>query len=241
MKTIGTGHAVLAVLLGSAALLAQAPSASPGSSANLEFPVIMRQSVVAGATAVGSQVEAKLAVATLVNGVLVPQDAIFSGEVIESVAKSASVPSRLAIRMDSAQWRSGAVPKLLQLAKKVYLTAWYYPLLPPIHRHLSDELSDTAAGAGRGSDAPPPNPIPTYSGPNTFPSKQSSGHDLDRGTDMPPAPAPSISQHRVLMKNIESTRNNEGAVILVSKHSSIKSNKTTTYVLATGELGSGPG
>jgi len=45
------------------------------SSAGLEFPVIMRQNVAAGKTPVGTKVQAKLVVATLVDGVVVPQDA----------------------------------------------------------------------------------------------------------------------------------------------------------------------
>ena len=146
-KTIAAGHAVLAVLL-SSAMLGQAPSAPTSSFANPEFPVIMRQNVVAGATAVGSKVEAKLAVATLVNGAVVPQGAILSGEVIESVAKSISGPSRLAIRMDSAQWKDGGAPKVLPFTKRVYLTAWYYPLAPPTRGQFSDEPSDAAATAG---------------------------------------------------------------------------------------------
>jgi hypothetical protein len=228
-KTMAAGHAALAVLLGSA-LLGQAPSAPTSPSANSEFPVIMRQNVVAGATAVGSQVEARLAVATLVGGVVVPQGAILSGEVIESVAKSVSGPSRLAIRMDSAQWKNGAAPSALQFTKKVYLTAWYYPLAPLTPRDRSDELSDAAATSGHRSGAP-----------NSPASQPFPGRDLNRSDDALSRPAPGISQHRVLMKNVESTRNNEGAVILISKRSSIKLDKTTTYVLNAGDLGGGPG
>jgi hypothetical protein len=66
-----------------------------------EFPVVMQQSKVAGKTAVGTKVRAKLEVATLGNGTVVPRNAVPSGGVIESRTKSASEPSRLAIRMDS--------------------------------------------------------------------------------------------------------------------------------------------
>ena len=239
-KTISAGHAVLTVLLGSAALLGQAPSGSPSSTAGLEFPVIMRQNVAAGATAVGSKVEAKLAVATLVNGAVVPQGAILSGEVIESVGKSVSGPSRLGIRMDSAQWKNGAGPKVLQLTRKFYLTAWYYPLAPPTPRDLWDEPSDAGATAGRRSEVPPDS-TPSYPAPNSTGSQPFPGRDLNQSNHKLPAAASSISQHRVLMKNVESTRNGEGAVILMSKHSSIKLDKTTTYVLAAGDLGTGPG
>ena len=49
------------------------------------------------------------------------KNAVFSGKVIESVAKTSTEPSRLAIRMDSVQWKDGSA------AVKIYLTAWIYP------------------------------------------------------------------------------------------------------------------
>jgi len=70
----------------------------------------MKQSVTAGATPVGTKVQAKLVVATLVDGTVFPQNSVFSGEVIESVAKSATDPSRVAIRMDSASGRMDQRP-----------------------------------------------------------------------------------------------------------------------------------
>ena len=130
IKTRVVGRVLLTVVLGCAALLGQqtfgqqtpgqqtpgqpTPAAS-GSSGALEFPVIMRQNVVAGTTPVGTKVQAKLAVATLVDGVVVPRDAVLSGEVTESVAKSAIDPSRLAIRMDSARDGRPAAEKLTKL------------------------------------------------------------------------------------------------------------------------------
>ncbi len=133
-EAIAVGHAVLTVVLGSAALLSQVLLSQTTPAANsfpagLEFPVNMRQTVAAGKTPVGTKVQAKLTVATLVGGVVVPQDAILSGEVTESVAKSATNPSRLAIRMDSAQWTNGSAPI------KVYLTAWYYPVATPADQY----------------------------------------------------------------------------------------------------------
>ncbi len=63
------------------------------------------------------------------------------------------------------------------------------------------------------------------------------------GSDMGPvpAPAPDISKHRVLMKNVESMPNSDGAVTLTSKRFNIKLDKETTYVLAAGDLAHGPG
>ncbi len=226
-KTIA---AVLTFLIGSAALLSQGTPAAPSSSAGLELPVIMRQNVAAGATPVGTNVEAKLTVATLINGVVVPTDAILSGEVTESVAKSATNPSRLAIRMDSAQWKNGSATKVLQLTKKVYLTAWYYPALTPSPLDVSSGLPDAgnrprnwgANGAYPGQRNPTAPP---------FPGTDDSSKDTGPA---PPAPASNISPHRMPMKNVESTNNPEGAITLTCKRSNIKLDKTTTYVFAAG-------
>jgi hypothetical protein len=235
-KTIAAGHVVLTVLLASAALLGQTTPAAPSSSAGLEFPVIMRQNVAAGTTPVGTRVEAKLAVATLVHGVVVPQDAILSGEVTESMAKSASGPSRLAIRMDSAQWKNGSAPKLLQLTNKVYLTAWFYPAAMPSPQDLSSGVADAGSHpkAWNGAGVYPGQRNPTSP---PFPGADTGADSLPA----PPAPASNISQHRVLMKNVESTRTDDGAVTLTSKRSNIKLDKTTTYVLAAGDPAIGPG
>ena len=231
-KTIAVRHAMLAVVLASAAFSQPTPNqptpAAPSSSAGIEFPVIMRQNVVAGTTPVGTAVRAKLAVATMVNGVVVPRDALLSGEVIESVAKSASAPSRLAIRMDSAQWKNGSAPIVLSLAPKVYLTAWYYPVATLAAPDLSSGLPNAANNPNvwNGTGAYPGQRNPTAP---PFPGS-------DTATDKDAPLAPGISKHRVLMKNVESTRNGDGAVTLTSKRSNIKLDKQTTYVLAAGDL-----
>src|ERR1700726_1668318 len=109
------------VIFCSAPSLAQQKPPAPASSGVQEFPMIMRQNVTAGKTPVGTEVQAKLVVGTLGDGTVFPKNAIFSGKVIESVAKTSTEPSRLAIRMDSVQWKDGSA------AVKVYLTAWIYP------------------------------------------------------------------------------------------------------------------
>src|ERR1700687_5445684 len=83
--------------VGATVLRAQSTRAVSSPAPGLEFPVVMRQKVEAGKTLVGTKIEAKLTVATLVNGVVIPEDAVLSGEVIESSAKTAADPSRLAI------------------------------------------------------------------------------------------------------------------------------------------------
>jgi hypothetical protein len=225
-KTIAVGSAVLTVVFGSAVLVGQAAQAAPNSSAGSEFPVIMRQNVVAGKTPVGTKIQAELVVATLVNGVVVPQRAILSGAVTESVAKSAADPSRLAIRMDSAQWKNKSVPI------KVYLTAWYYPPATMVNQDLSYQPADAANSKknwnGMGPYPDANNPISQQKFP---------GRDTDKDPDLAPtSPASTISKHRMLMKNLESTRDPDGAVALNSKRSTIKLDKVTTYVLAPSDL-----
>jgi hypothetical protein len=72
---------VSVVVLSSLALPGQHKPATHSSPAGGEVPAVMRQDVAAGKTPVGTRVEAKLAVATLVNGTVIPKDAILSGGV----------------------------------------------------------------------------------------------------------------------------------------------------------------
>jgi hypothetical protein len=231
-RTINLSHAALTVVLGSAALFGQTTpqpaTAVSSSQAALELPVTMRQKVAAGKTAVGTKVQAKLAVATLVDGVVIPRDALLSGEVTESVAQSANSASRLAICMDSAQWKNGAAPIVLSLAPKVYLTAWYYPVAMPTNQDISSGLP--APNYPR-----PPSGTGTYPGPRNPTAPQFPDPDPGRDRDTGLAPPSNISQHRLLMKDVESTRTDEGAITLTSKHSNIKLDKATTYVFATAD------
>jgi len=215
---IAVVQAVL-VVLSSATVLGQTPTQP--SSVDVEFPVTMRQNVKAGLTAAGTKVSAKLAVATLVKGTVIPQNAILSGEVTESKAKSAAEPSRLAIRMDTAQWKNSSVPI------KVYLTAWIYPLAMMLPSQDPADISPSVQGAPI-----PRNGISIYSDPNAA-SSPPNGADNDPSQR---APDSSISKHRVLMKNVEPTRDTQGMVTLSSKRSTIKLDKQTTYVFAAGGL-----
>ena len=225
-KIVLIGQTMLTVVLGSTALIGQQTTPAPKSPAAAEFPVIMQAHVDAGETPVGTKVQAKLVVATMVDGVVVPRDALFSGEVTESVAKSADAPSRLAIRMDSARWKNGSAPI------KVYLTSWIYPVAMMGGQDLSYEPPDTANSPkhwnGAGTYPDPNNPISQQKMP---------GRDAGNDTNpAPPTPSSNISKHRVLMKNVESVRDSDGAIALSSKRFNIKLDKTTTYVLASGDL-----
>ena len=205
-----------ATFLSSAFLFSQSKSEQPkppvpNTSLAREFPVTMRQNVMAGKTPIGTKVEAKLTIATLVDGKVIPIGATFSGEVVESAAKSATGPSRLAIRMNEVRWKNGSMPI------QVYLTAWYYPIRMPTDENRSNDAAGSPIGR---------NPPGVYNPNSPFPG--SSAPDV--------GPISSVSDVRVLMKNVESSRGSDGSVVLTSSHSNLKLDKTTTYVLATGDL-----
>jgi hypothetical protein len=158
--------------------------------------------------------------ATMVKGGVIPRNALISGEVIESVAKSHKSPSRLAIRMDSAQWKNGGVKF------KGYLTAWYYPPapMPP------PNISYVPPGDRRNWGGVDPT-VDTTDPPN--PAQRLSTQDTSVNAE---APATFISKNRALMKNVTSASGADGSVVLVSSRSSIKLDKVTTYVLAVDEV-----
>lgn len=230
------GSAAWAILLGSILIFGQAkaqkvPEAGASSvaatesttadaCAGCELPINLRESVEAGKTAVGTKVEARLTMATMIKGAVLPRGAVISGEVIESVAKSGNSPSRLAIRMDSAQWKNG------EAKFKMYLTEWYYPPAPMPPPSLSYGPEGDRRNWG-GTDptvdtTDPPNPAQRLSTQQT-------------AVNAAP-PATVISTKRVPMKNIQSASGADGTVVLVSSRSNIKLNKVTTYILAVNEL-----
>jgi len=237
-KLKATGLAMCAIVLGSALLLAQVPTtheeprnqaSSPivmgtsGASGCVacELPIILRQSIEAGKTAVGTKVEARLVMATMIMGGVIPRDAVIFGEVIESVARSGNSPSRLAIRMDSAQWKNGGAKF------KMYLTAWYYPQAPMV----APDLSYGPPGDRRNWGGVDPT-VDTTDPPN--PAQKLSTHQ-DDGVNAG-APASVISMKRALMNNVKSESGADGSVVLVSSRSNLKLNKVTTYLLAMSEL-----
>ncbi|MGA3089862.1 MAG: hypothetical protein ABSD75_14700 [Terriglobales bacterium] len=222
---------LLVAFLIAVASLFQPLGASPASSNGLELPVIMRQKVDAAKTPVGTTVQAKLTVATLVNGVVIPEGAILSGEVTVSGAKSGGDPSRLAIRFDSAQWKNGSVPTVVALAPRLYLTPWVYPIsLLDKDSSGGPDARETRNWGGGPGNIPPGAPPASQRFPG---SGRNGDNDTIQGQKNP---GPDSSNHRVLMKNVESSRTSDGGVTLTSQRSNIKLDKSTTYVLATSDL-----
>lgn len=187
------------------------------------FPLIMNQNVVAGKAPVGSKVQASLGIATLVNGTVIPQGAVFSGEVIESQAMNSSEPSRLSIRIDSAQWKNGSLPM------RAYLTQWYYPL---------------TWDAGPDLHGPAQSPKRTWNGMGQYPAPKSpayepfpAGADSEQGS---PASGESstTADHPVKLKDVESEPNSAGGITLVSSRLNLKLDKRTTYVFSSIDIAS---
>ena len=205
--------------LSSCVSFAQQKPTSPLSPQAQEFPVIMQESVSAGKTAVGTKVRAKLEVATLVQGKVLPRNATLTGEVVESAAKTATTPSRLAIRMDSVQWKDGTAPL------KVYLSAWYYPATEEAGQDLQYGPPQSPGKKWNGQGA--------YPNPNTPAYKPFPGGDQDEDKpSVPDTAATKVSDHRVAMKDVECVRGEDGTATLVSKRVNIKLDRLTTYVFA---------
>lgn len=223
------GRAKLGLLIRLAALLCTLPlfaqQKSDSLSALTEFPVNLRQNIAAGKTAVGTKIQARLVIATLFEGVVLPRDAEFSGEVVESAAKTKDAPSRLSLRWNSVRWKGGS--KTI----KLYLTTWYYPPRSEITDQDSQPSGihgSVGITLGGGGYYPPPL-YPDGRGPD----------DSDPGsprTTQAPLPSSAISEHRIQMKDVESVRGEDGAITLTSSRRDLKLDKLTAYVLAAGDL-----
>lgn len=208
-------------LVSSLTAVGQQKTPSSASAAAQEFPVTFQQTIVAGKTPAGTKVQAKLGMATLVNGTVIPQGAIFSGEVVESLAKTKTDPSKLAIRIDSAQWKNGSATLC------VYLVGWFYPFVPQPGQDL--QYGPRSANG-------------TWNGLGEYPADNSKVYrPFPRGDSTTNGSAPDTSnsvtsQHRVQMKNVQTDRGTDGTIDLVSSHSNIKLDKSMTYVLSSSEL-----
>ncbi len=224
-KSLTPKLAVIPVVLGFlffTNLLGQQKPATPAPSGAWEFPVLMLQNVTAGKTAAGTKVQAMLEVGTLVNGTVIPRNAVFSGEVIESAAKTKTDPSRVAIRMDEVKWKDGSA------SAKLYLTAWYYPSQEVAGQEMQYGPQQSAKGTWNGQGQ--------YPDPNSKSYKPFPGRDSGKESSAPDTPSAATSNHRVLMKDVETMTGSDGTLALVSKRSNIKLDKLTTYVFSASDL-----
>jgi hypothetical protein len=205
---------------------AQQTSSLPAASVVREFPMVFESNVVAGKTPAGTKIQARLSIATLQEGSVIPRNALFTGEVIESVSRTATEASRLAIRMDSAQWKNGSA------AVKLYLTAWYYPTVAEAGQNLQYGPAQPANRTWNGQGQ--------YPDPNSRSYKPFPGSDSDSNASNSDVPSSVTSNHRVAMANVESERSSDGTITITSHKANLKLDKLTTYVLAAGDLPAAP-
>jgi hypothetical protein len=210
---------VLAVIIALCGILAlgQQKSTAPSSSSLREFPVLMQQSVEAGKTPVGTKVQAKLAVATRFNGVVIPRNAVVTGVVFESVRKSATSPSRLGIRMENAKWKDESTCMM-----KAYLMPLYYPMVSQSIQGPPVESPDPDSRSMNGPNQSPSSPMsqPSFGGDNSEGAREAMPNIL------------TLSSRPVPMKNVVIEPVPDNGLDLVSRHDNIKLYKMTTYVLA---------
>jgi hypothetical protein len=191
----------------------------PASSSGVvhEFPLVLQQSIESGKAKIGTKVQAKLAVATMFDGTVIPRNAVFSGVVIESTPKNAKEPAKLAIRMETAEWKHGSS------SITAYLLPLYYPATSQSVQNFGDasqESGSTTSNRAQGSSSESPMYHPS------FPANESQAA-------IPEIPFP--SNRPVQIKNVTVAMADEGGAALVSEHSNIKLFKLTTYVFAARE------
>jgi len=201
----------------STVILAQQGQSASSPAAIQEFPVLMQQDVTAGKTPVGTKIQAKLEVATLVRGTVIPKNAVFSGQVIESVAKTKTEPSRLAICMKSVAWKDGSA------SFKACLTALYYP-----------RTDETGQSLQYGPEEPPNR---TWNGQGQYPDPNSKTYkpfpgSQEKGSSVPDTPTSTTSSRHIAMKNVDYASTADGGIALVCRHANLALDRLTVYVLA---------
>jgi hypothetical protein len=190
--------------------------------------------IVAGSTPAGTEVRAKLTMATLMDGVVIPQDAVISGHVEQSVAKTTEAPSILKIKFESARWKKGSAPVTLYLAGCYYPFEFQDPTNNPAGIH--GEVGNTMGGAA--DSAPRTNGGMSNGGMSNggMPSGGLSG-SMDAGRlDTYPDPRPSatvseISKHWVRMENVDTIVTPDGSLQITSHQRNLKLEKGTVYLL----------
>ena len=200
-----------------AASIGQQKSPTSSSGVLHEFPLVLQQSIESGKAKIGTKVQAKLAVAIVFDGTVIPRNAVFSGLVIESTPKSAKEPAKLAIRIETAEWKHGSS------SITAYVLPLYYPATTQSVQNFGDapqESGPTTSNGAQGSSSE----SPMYH--QSFPANESQAA-------IPEIPSP--SNRPVQSKNVTVAPADEGGAALVSEHSNIKLFKLTTYVFAARE------
>jgi hypothetical protein len=191
----------------------------------VELPASLLTKIVAGSTSAGTEVRAKLTLATLLGGVVVPESAVLSGHVEQSVAKTKDAPSLLKIKFESAKWKNGSAPLNL------YLVGCYYPI--EFGNSTTDDRSGVHGDIGINmGGAPPPNSFPRSTTGTTASGIPMDGNHPDNFPDPRPTGTLSeISQHWVRMEKVDTVPSPEGGLQMTSSERTIKLDRNTIYLL----------
>ena len=222
---------VAVVLLASCgSLLAQnsKPVSSPQPS--VELPASLQTKVVAGSTPVGSEVRVKLTIATLMDGVVIPQDAVISGHVEQSVAKTTDAPSLLKIKFDSARWKKGNAQVTLYLAGCYYPVEFQSPANDPSGIH--GQIGTTMGSASESTPGRTTGGMPNSGMPNGGMSGTMDASRLDTYPDQRPGTVFSeVSKHWVRIENVDTVVTPDGSLQITSQQRNLKLDKGTIYLL----------
>jgi hypothetical protein len=211
-------------------LFAQAAKPAPSPQPSVELPASLQTKVVAGSTPVGTEVRAKLTMATLMDGVVIPQDAVISGHVEQSVAKTADAPSLLKIKFESARWKKGSAPVTL------YLAGCYYPI--EFQSPTNDQTGvhgNIGINMGSASESAPTRTnggLPSSGLPNGGMSGPMDASRLDNYPDPQPGTTVSeVSKHWVRIENVDTVVTSDGSLQIASQQRNLKLDKGTIYLL----------
>jgi hypothetical protein len=211
------------------ALTAIAQPTRPAAAVAQEFPAVFERKVVAGQVAQGSEFHARLKMATLVRGVVVPEGAELRGVVEESAAKSGDSPSRLKIHITQLKWGAG------EMALDLYLTDHYDRELTPGNSMSAEQGKTDLPVKGTGSE---PSgwrnegftSRPVRGTPSSLRTIPLGSDDFDKKNREPSAaPEKAAAATHGKLDGIESVRDASGAILLTSRTHTIKLGRELVY------------
>jgi hypothetical protein len=215
---------VIPILFASLALQAQ-PARVATASAQ-EFPALLTHDIEAGKTTTGTPVNARLMMGTLMSGVVIPEGAVLSGTVEESVAAKDKAPARLRVHITQVQWQSRTAPL------NIYLVDQFYPKNA---NQSSQNAEYDASSSGRNDVKLRTRNTLERGGFESHTTVEvsdpaSSMKSADSIKPDPPHPGQNSGlSPRAKLKNATAVRDGEGRVTILSSDKKLKLDRGTCY------------
>jgi hypothetical protein len=183
-----------------------------------EFPALLAQNIEPGKTAVGTAVRARLAIGTLVGGVVVPQGAILSGTVEESLAKTEQALARLKVHITQATWKDHTLPLNLYLSDQYRETPWLEVSDPGVrNQKLRPDASLTWEGTQLRSSKDMSDPANSSKIPDHIAKVgEHSGSSLCLAV-------------RLKINGVAAVQDGSGGMVLISEKKKLKLDQSTCY------------